>query len=81
MMGMKVSNKILLEEFVQKFAGAKTAVNKWLKVMEGNNIGTHIELKALFPSVDYVGIFRYVFNIKGNHYRFVVLIVFSNNIA
>jgi mRNA interferase HigB len=33
-------------------------------------------LKADFPSADFVGNNRYVFNIKGNNYRTVVLVVF-----
>ncbi len=34
------------------------------------------DLKADFPSADFVGNNRYVFNIKGNNYRTVVLVVF-----
>lgn len=34
----------------------------------------------MFPSADYVGNERYVFNIKGNRYRFVVMVVFFNGV-
>ena len=34
------------------------------------------EIKTDFPSVDYVGNQRYVFNIKGNKYRLVVVVKF-----
>lgn len=37
------------------------------------------ELKALFPSADYVGNSRYVFDLKGNNYRLVVLVIFINS--
>ncbi|MGV8135475.1 MAG: type II toxin-antitoxin system HigB family toxin [Mangrovibacterium sp.] len=33
-------------------------------------------LKQTFPSADYVGNARYVFNIKGNGYRIVTVVVF-----
>ena len=34
------------------------------------------EMKEDFPSVDYVGNQRYVFNIRGNKYRLVVIVKF-----
>lgn len=44
------------------------------KVIDENNIwSNHAELKQDFPSADYVGEGRYVFNIKGNNYRMVVM--------
>ena len=73
---MKIADKILLEEFTKKHSGTKTAVNKWIETMENNEFANHNELRALFPKADYVGNQRYVFDIKGNRYRFVVLVVF-----
>lgn len=35
------------------------------------------ELRSVFNSVDAVGNDRYVFNIKGNHYRLIALIHFN----
>jgi len=32
----------------------------------------------MFGSVDYVGNNRYVFNIKGNHYRLVAIVIFAS---
>ncbi len=78
---MKITNKKLLEQFTQKHSGATSAVNKWIEIIEDNDFTNHNELKAMFPSADYVGKQRYVFNIKGNHYRFVVMIVFLMDFA
>ena len=36
----------------------------------------HPDLKAAFPSADYVGNDRYVFNISGNKFRLVTIVVF-----
>ena len=44
-----------------------------VKNAEWNNLA---DIKNDFNSVDYVGNNRYVFNIKGNQYRLVVLIIF-----
>jgi len=45
--------------------------------MEQSVISSHNELKSIFPSADYIGKSRYVFNIKGNDYRLVAIIFFS----
>ena len=37
---------------------------------------SHAELKRAFPSADYVGNDRYVFNISGNKFRLVTIVVF-----
>ena len=73
---MKIFNKDYLEEFVKKHADSKTALNRWIQVIEEANQKTHGELKQLFPTADYVGNSRYIFNIRGNNYRLVVAIVF-----
>jgi mRNA interferase HigB len=75
---VKITNKILLERFTQKHAWTSTTVNKWIETIEDNEFANHNELKAMFPTADYVGNLRYVFNIKGNRYRLVVLVVFAN---
>jgi mRNA interferase HigB len=36
----------------------------------------HNDIKCNFPSADYVGNGRYVFNIQGNNYRIVAIAVF-----
>jgi mRNA interferase HigB len=45
--------------------------------MENATFKTHNELKLLYPNADYIGNSRYVFNIKGNDYRLVTLILFA----
>lgn len=75
---MKITNKILLEEFIRKHADARAAVNRWLETVEDHAFSDHNALKAIFPTADYVGNLRYVFNIKGNRYRMVILVVFAH---
>lgn len=36
------------------------------------------DIKKDFNSVDYVGNHRYVFNVKGNDYRIIVIVVFMS---
>ena len=44
--------------------------------MEMSDFSNHNELKAIYPKADYVGNERYVFNLKGNDYRMIVVVVF-----
>jgi len=36
------------------------------------------DIRKMFGSADYVGNNRYVFNIKGNHYRLVAIVIFAS---
>lgn len=73
---MKITNKNVLTDYARKHADIVNPLNKWTEIIESNNFKGHQELKSIFPSADYVGNNRYVFNIKGNKYRFVVMVIF-----
>lgn len=77
---MNITNKMILDRFLLKHASTINAVNKWTRIIENNEFTNHNDLKLFFPSADYVGNGRYVFNIKGNRYRFVVLVIFINGV-
>lgn len=76
---MEVTNKKLVSEFLKKHNQAKASVQKWLLLVEQHDFKHHNDLKTIFPSADYVGNGRYVFNIKGNDFRFVVAVAFFMN--
>lgn len=73
---MKILFPERIEEFCRKHADAKSALERWCDVLAEAKWKSHADLKADFPSADFVGNNRYVFNIKGNNYRTVVLVVF-----
>lgn len=78
---MRILNKDLIENFANRHADSRVALNRWVQLMEEANCKTHAELKQLFPSADYTGNSRYVFNIRGNNYRVVATIVFVAGLA
>jgi mRNA interferase HigB len=51
----------------------------WMHVstVENTQWKNFAELKAVYPKTDYIGNDRYIFNIKGNKYRIVALILFQ----
>lgn len=73
---MKIIESELLEKFIRKHAGANKAIQKWTEVCEAADWKSHADIKNDFLSVDYVGNNRYVFNIKGNNYRVVAVVIF-----
>ena len=55
-----------------------TALQRWYHMAEKAHWTNLSEIKADFPATDYVGNRRYVFNIRGNKYRLVVIVQFQN---
>ena len=74
---MVIISKTILNEFGRRHAGAAETLNEWYAAVEEADWKNLNEVKARFNSVDYVGDNRFVFNIRGNHYRLVALIFFS----
>ena len=77
---MIISNKIVLNDFVQKHSRAVKPMNRWVEEVQAAEWTTHQELKDTFPSADYVGNGRYVFNISGNNFRIVAVVLFVDGV-
>ena len=56
---------------------AKSALDEWYSKTEEAEWKSLQDIKQTFNSVDYVGNQHYVFNIKGNDYRLIVVIKFT----
>ena len=65
-----------LKDFYDIHPGVKTALEQWYDIVESANWNCFADIKKDFNNVDGIGNQRYVFNIKGNHYRLVVVIQF-----
>lgn len=66
-----------IKEFIEKHKDSKTALEEWYfktKNAEWQNLS---DIKKNFNSADYVVNNRFVFNIKGNNYRLVAIILFA----
>ncbi len=65
-----------IRDFAERYPDVTDALNNWYTIIERGDFANFNELRTIFNSVDAVGNDRYVFNIKGNHYRLVALIHF-----
>ena len=67
-----------LRAYIEKNASAKIPLNAWHKEMKRANFNTFNELRARFPSADYVPNGELtIFNIGGNNYRLITFVRYS----
>lgn len=73
---MRIFTEKTIKEYATIHPEAKTALQDWVCKVRKAEWTCFADIKETFNSVDYVGNQRYVFNIKGNDYRLVVVIQF-----
>lgn len=65
-----------IREFVDSNPDSEDSLNNWYTTMDKADFANFNELRKMFGSIDAVGRDLYVFNIRGNHYRLIVRIIF-----
>jgi mRNA interferase HigB len=73
---MLISNKYLIENYIDTHADSKMALARWVELIENAHWENPNDLKEDFPNADGVGNHRYVFNIKGNSFRLIAVVIF-----
>ncbi|MCD8302759.1 MAG: type II toxin-antitoxin system HigB family toxin [Prevotellaceae bacterium] len=72
-----ISHKRLREYYETKGCeDSRVALERWYEIAENAEWKSLSDIKVDFRSTDYVGNQHYVFNIRGNRYRLVVVIKF-----
>lgn len=74
---MRIFTEQVLKEYIAVRPEVKTALQEWVMIVKQSQWTCFADIKATFNSVDSIGNQRYVFNIKGNKYRLVVVIKFT----
>jgi mRNA interferase HigB len=77
---MKIRNRVLLDNFVKKHADSVNALQKFVDIVEDAEWHNLSDIKTNFNSVDYVSNGRYVFDIRGNKYRVISVIIFIEGV-
>ncbi|KEY18414.1 type II toxin-antitoxin system HigB family toxin [Kaistella antarctica] len=75
---MRIVSFLKIKDFTLKYPDAEIALKDWYSRTKGEDWTNLVDIKNSFNSVDYVGNNRFVFNIKGNHYRLVAIIIFAS---
>ncbi|KAA6301042.1 MAG: mRNA interferase HigB [Candidatus Ordinivivax streblomastigis] len=73
-----VSHKKLKEFYETKgYEDSRVALERWYHIALKAEWKSFSDIKVDFPATDYTGNQHFVFNIKGNNYRLVVVIKFT----
>jgi mRNA interferase HigB len=73
---MRIIAKKAIVLYYTEHNDAKTALEEWYEKTENAEWENFAQVKLTFNSADAVGNGRIVFNIKGNRYRLVALVLF-----
>lgn len=74
---MVIISKAIIKDFSKKYPDAEIALQKWYEETKAADWENFTEVKKTFNSIDSVGNDRYVFDVRGNHYRMIALIIFK----
>ncbi|MCL2329648.1 MAG: type II toxin-antitoxin system HigB family toxin [Bacteroidetes bacterium] len=74
---MRIFTEQHLKEYAEKYPEARVALQDWVSTIKKQDWKCFADIKKTYNSVDSIGNQRYVFNIKGNAFRLVVVIKFT----
>lgn len=75
---MKIVTFAKINEYTKVYPDADIALKDWYKKTAKSNWTCFADIKNTFGSVDSVGNSRFVFNIKGNEYRLIAIVIFAS---
>jgi mRNA interferase HigB len=78
---MRIISRRILREFWEKHPDATIAQQIWFHDVERANWNSPSDIKAVYVNVSFVANHRVVFNIKGNRYRLVVVVIYQHGVV
>ena len=73
---MIIMNRHILEDLVRRHAIALKPIKRWVEIVETSQWQSVHDIWQCFPTADCVGNRHVVFDIKGNQYRIVAIVIF-----
>ena len=74
---MRIFTEQTLKEYIGEHPDARVALQEWVSIVKRSEWTCFADVRQTFGTVDAVGNQHFVFNIKGNRYRLVVVIKFT----
>ena len=78
---MRIHTKKTLREFWQRHRGAEPALDEWYRTVEQAHWTTPADLLSGYPNASILSHNRAIFRIKGNAYRLIVRIDYTDGIV
>lgn len=70
-------HKKTIREYIDNNAQAASGLEEWYQIAKAADWSDFASLRSDLPATDLIGGDRFVFNIRGNHYRLLAAIVFK----
>lgn len=68
---MHIITRSRLTAFAQRHADAERPLRDWVRMVRRKRYAEHLHVKRDFPTADFIGPRKVVFNVCGNRYRLV----------
>lgn len=74
---MRITAEKTIFDYAKSHADSLEPFTEWVRTTRKAQWNNFAELKETFNSVDNIGNRRYVFNIKGNDYRIIAIVLYK----
>lgn len=74
---MRIIARSRIIEYYTQHPDTRTALEEWFQKVRKAEWNSFSDMKQMFNSVDSVGNQHYVFNIRGNNHRLIVVVKFT----
>ena len=74
---MEITGKNRIIKFMASHADSRKALTAWIADAERENWQTPQDIKAVYQSADFLAGNRVIFNIRGNHFRLIAVVVYA----
>lgn len=78
---MRIISRRMLREFWEKHPDAAVPLQTWFHDVEHATWNSPADIKAVFRSASFLANNRVVFDIKGNTYRLIVIVVYQHELV
>jgi mRNA interferase HigB len=78
---MRIISRRILREFWEKHPDTAIPLQTWFHDVERANWNGPTDIKIVYKNASIVANNRVVFNIKGNHYRLVVVVIYQYGVV
>ena len=78
---MRIISRRILREFWENHPDSAITLQTWFHDVERATWNSPADIKAVYRNASIAANNRVVFNIKGNHYRLVVVVVYQHGIV
>src|SRR3972149_7449932 len=78
---MRATRRGILREFWENHPDASVPLQTWFHDVERATWNTPADVKKVYKNASFLANNRVVFNIKGNNYRLVVVIVYQHGVV